>query len=242
MSSVSSNLQLLLPPLCCQLVASLPISQESRSDSPNITSKHYLPVPMFSNFRSHPLWLLKDVVPASVPFLLQCHQVFPLYWTVLVSVQAFVIFPFEKQRNKKTQKTLISTVPPFMSFPLQQNLRTLFPLSVVSLLPFSLKPSLLRLSPPPLHPDCSNRVTNDSIFLSCNGSACCSPNWSVSTFSIYALGSPLCFWRMEWGSGFMKSNLWDMNKPIYRKMSYSYSPICFLWVNDDLWQSSSQEC
>lgn len=47
----------------------------------------------------------------------------------------------------------------------------------------------------------------------------------------------------EWtSSGLMKFNVWDMKEPIDKSMSYSYSPTCLLWVNDDWWPSSSKEC
>lgn len=40
--------------------------------------------------------LLKDVAAASIPFLLQYHQVFLLYWINLMIVKHVVIFPLEK--------------------------------------------------------------------------------------------------------------------------------------------------
>lgn len=240
MSAVSSNLQHLLPHLCSQLMVLLPISlrkQKWFSQYPHPTTTSLCPYtlplgPIVSD-------LLKDVASASVPFLLQYHRGFLLYWRSLIIDNHVVIFPFEK---KKKPSWLLH---PIYLFPLTAELKDcLFPLFAVSLLLFSLKPTLIRLSPPPLHQNFSSHqwLHVAQLQWTVHGphlTALSAPFLSVFAWRVH---STLCFWRMEWGSGLMKLNVWDMNKPIYKNMSYSYLPICLLWVNDDWWQSSSKEC
>lgn len=61
--------------------------------------------------------LLKDVTTASIPFLLQYHQVFLFYWINLIIIKQVVIFPLEKSPS------WLHWIP-FISFSRQQNLRT----------------------------------------------------------------------------------------------------------------------
>lgn len=118
-SAVPSNLQHLLPHLCSQLMVVFPISlrkQKRFSQYPHPTTTSLCPYtlplgPILSD-------LLKDVASASVPFLLQYHRGFLLYWRSLIIDNHVVIFPFEKK--KPSWLYCIS----FISFPWQRNLRT----------------------------------------------------------------------------------------------------------------------
>lgn len=214
-------------------------TEKTEAILPIPTSNHYLPVPIYSTFGSHPLWPtqgcclskcpLSPPVSSRVPSLLEkSHYRQPCYY-----------FPIWKK------KTLLTLLHPIYLFPLTAELKNcLFPLFAVSLLLFSLKPTLIRLSPPPLHQNFSSHqwLHIAQLQWTAHGphlTALSAPFLSVFAWRVH---STLCFWRMEWGSGLMKFNVWDMNKPICKNMSYSYLPICLLWVNDDWWQSSSKEC
>lgn len=87
--------------LSCSLVASsilvFPLFKPPTPPPPSLcseVSQHHIqpPVLKYSTFGSHPLWLLKDIAPTIVPFLLQYHQLSLLYWIVLISVQHIVLF------------------------------------------------------------------------------------------------------------------------------------------------------
>lgn len=178
--------------------------------------------------------LPKDINPASVLFFLEQHQLSPLYWIILISVQACCYFAIWKKK-----KTLTTLLYPIYLFPLTAKLKTwLFSLCAVSPLnppfPTSTSPKLLLSSHQWLHTTQVQRAVPSPHLIDLP-----SPFLSMYAWGVH---SRLCVWRTEWGSGFMKLNLWNMNKPIYKNVSCSYSPICLLWVNDDLWQSSSKEC
>lgn len=144
MSSISLNLQHLLPFFtlswrCCFLC-----HWENRSDSP--LCPYSLPLgPILSD-------LPKDFNPASVLFFLEQHQLSPFYWIILISVQACCFFLIWKK-----EKTLVTLLYSIYLFPLTAKLKIwLFSPCAVSPLnppfPTTTSPKLLLSSHQWLHP------------------------------------------------------------------------------------------
>ena len=116
---------------------------------PIATTIHHLPVPIYSTFGSHPLWPTQGCCHSKCSFSPPVSSSVPSLLNKSHYHQACCYFPIRK-------KSLLTPLNPIYLFLSTAELKNcLFPPFATSLLPFSLKPTPIKTSPP-LHQNRSN--------------------------------------------------------------------------------------